>query len=274
MGASTWPVARAGALAVTALLAGCSSETPAYVKLQDSIKSSIVQDDHRPVDSVACTPHVKSVSYGDGIVHLNCHVRLKDESAYDTRATIEARSYQVAGYRFGFDEPGPLDITRARLPRPRVPVPATSAQSLFFARNLRPVVKALAKRFGNDPLILSLALYPGELEAVIETNGEARLVTAHTSGALTVGPATPFEGQRSGITISQLDPRVPQQLARRIAARGGVPISGLDRLIMVLLPHNLAGWDIYPATGVDRFRAHIDGPSLEKISPSGTRPLG
>ena len=52
-------------------------------------------------------------------------------------------------------------------------------------------------------------------------------MTAHNSGALTVGPETSFDGQRSGIEISQLDPAVPQRLARLIAQRGGVPISEL-----------------------------------------------
>jgi hypothetical protein len=261
------------ALAVAALLGGCGGDTPAYVELQNSIKTSILRDDHRPVDSVACTPHVKDVSYSDGIVHLNCLVRFKDESSYTTRATIEARSFQVAGYRFGFDEPGPLDITTAPLPRPAVSVPATRAESLFSARNLRPVVNALAKRFGNDELILALALYPGELEAVFGANGEARLVTVHTSGQITVGPETTFEGQRSGITISQLDPRVPQRLARLIAARYAVPVSQLDRFVTISLPDDVAGWDVYPTAGAGRFRAHLHGGSLERISRTGARGL-
>jgi hypothetical protein len=264
----------AAAAAIAALLAGCATEpTPAYVSLQNSIKQTITTKDRRPVSSVACTPHVNDVSYSDGYVDLNCTVHFADGTSYVTPATIEARSFQVEGWNFSWDGPGPLDITTAPLPRPTTPVAATSGSSLFYARNLRPVVSALAARFGTNQLILALALYPGELEAVVGANGQARPVTAHSSGALTVGPPTNFDGERSGITISPLDPAVPQRLARLIAAHGGVPAGQLDRFVLTF-PGDLAGWDIYPATSGVRFQAHVQGDSLEEVSGSQTRALG
>jgi hypothetical protein len=215
---------------------------------------------------------VKDVSYSDGFVHLNCFVRFPDGTSYSTQATIEARSYQVEGLNFEFDEPGPLDITTAPLPRPSVSVGAASAGSLFYARNLRKVVTSLAARFTANDLILKMALYPGEAIAVIGADGQAQLVTAHNSGTLTVGPQTSFDGQRSGIEISQLDPAVPQRLARLIAKRGRVPISKLDRFVLAL-PGDLADWQIYPSAGQTWFKAHILGDSLKQISPDRTRSL-
>jgi DNA-binding Lrp family transcriptional regulator len=40
------------------------------------------------------------------------------------------------------------------------------------------VIKRLTARSRSRELIVQLALYPGELEAVIEANGEARMVSA------------------------------------------------------------------------------------------------
>lgn len=255
------------------LLAGCSSGTPAYVLLENSIKHSIVTDDQRPVRSVACAPHVQDVSYEDGYVHLNCVVSFTDGSSYSTDATIQARSYQVSGYNFEFDEPGLIDITTAPLPPPKVAASATSSGSLFHANNLQQVVDALKSRFSGNRLILSMALYPGELEAVIGANGEAQLVTAHSSGALTVGPQTQFDGQRSGIEISQLNPRVPEQLVNTIAAHGGLPIKDIDRLVLGSAAGGLAIWKIYPTSGTAHFQAHIQGDSLERVVAARTIPL-
>lgn len=182
--------------------------------------------------SVAYTPRVQEVSYHDGYVNLTCVVSFPGGSSYTTAATIRARSYQVAGYNFQFDEPGPLDITTAPLPRPTLSRSAASA-SLFYDRNLRPVIEELSARFPSNQLILSMAIYPGELEAVIGAGGEGRLVTAHASGALTVGPPTEFEGERSGIEIPQLNPSVPERLVKLIAARGGVPIGGGARHALI-----------------------------------------
>lgn len=43
---------------------------------------------------------------------------------------------------------------------------------------------------------------------MVAKTGQARAVTATYSGALTVGPATSFDGSRNGIGFSQLVPRV------------------------------------------------------------------
>jgi hypothetical protein len=267
----TGTLALCGALAL--LIAGCAGDTPAaYVQLQDSIKQSIVKDDQRPVQSVGCTPRVQDVSYGDGFAHLRCVVSFTNGSSYTTAATIEARAYQVAGYNFEFDEPGPIDITTAPLPQPRVSLGAASAGSLFHAGNLAPVINELSLRFPSKQLVLSMALYPGELEAVIGADGEARLVTAHPSGALTVGPQTQFDGERTGIEISQLDPGVPGRLANTIAAHGGVPVSHLGRFVLGFAGED-AIWRIYPTTGAVRFQAHILGDALERVEGSRTTSL-
>ncbi len=248
-----------------ALLAGCGSGgTPVYQVLQNSIKQTITNDDRRPVSSVSCSPPLQDVSYQQGIVNVTCLVRFKDGTFYSTQASIEARSYQVSGWHFEFDEPGPLDITTAPLPRPGVSIPATSADSLFYTRNLRPAVNALAARFKHQ-LILSLALYPGALEAVVGANGQAQLATAHATGRLTVGPPTTFDGERNGITVSQLKPAVPQHLARLISTRGGVPTSMLDHFLLSF-HGGYAFWDIYTKNGVAEYTSHLLGDSLKQIT--------
>ncbi|MEA2193351.1 MAG: hypothetical protein QOI73_3472 [Solirubrobacteraceae bacterium] len=240
------------------------------------MKSTITKRDHRPVTSVACAPHVHEVGRHHS-ANLMCSVRFEDGSSYEAHAVIWDPSSAIASpagyYRFRWDSPPPVDITRTALPRPAVSVAATGARSLFYARNLRPVVKALTSRFGAHRLILALALYPGELEAVIGAGGEARSVTAGASGTLGVGPRTTFEGSRSGIAITQLDPAVPQRLARLIAARGAAPTGPLDRFVLTFLPGDLAGWNIYPTAGRTRFQARLRGGSLEQISATGRRRL-
>jgi hypothetical protein len=262
------------AVAVSPALAGCSSSDEAYVDLEGVMKSAITKRDHRPVTSVACTPHVHEVGRHRS-ANLMCLVRFEDGSSYEAHAVIYDPSSSVASpagyYRFRWDSPPPVDITRTALPRPAVSVAAT-ARSLFYARNLRPVVKALASRFGAKRLILALALYPGELEAVIGAGGEAQSVTAGASGTLRVGPRSTFEGPRDGIDIAQLDPAVPERLARLIAERGAVPTGHLDRFVLTFLGGDLAGWNIYPTAGATRFQARLRGGSLRQISATGDNP--
>ena len=210
--------------------------------------------------------------YHDGYVHLTCVVSSTDRSSYTTDATIEARAFRVAGYNFEFDEPGPLDITTAPLPQPTVKASATGSGSLFYASNLQQVVDVLKSRFSGNQLILSMALYPGELEAVIGADGEARLVTAHPSGALTIGPPTRFEGVRSGIEISQLNARVPERLAAAIAAHGCVPTGEIARFVLGTAGGD-AIWKVYRASGSVRFQAHIMGDALKRISGGRTTRL-
>jgi hypothetical protein len=254
------------------LLAGCSGDTDVTTVLGNSIKSTIEKDDQRQVSSVDCTPHRSDVSYSDGIVHVNCTVTFADGTTWSTPASIEARSFQVTGWNFNFDDPGPVDITTAPLPQPNVSVAANSPGSLFFARNLRPVYRALKARLGTTQLVLQMAIYPSEVLAVVGANGQARLITAHPSGAMTLGPETSFDGDRSGIDETQLDAGVPQQLAREIAGRGGVPVSGLDRYVLASHGGD-AYWEIYPKTGTDWFQAHVLGDSLVRVTPEGKQPL-
>jgi len=270
---------RAAPLAVAAMLlavtcAGCGGSQPAYAGLQSSIDSTLTKQEHLSVSSVACTPHVSDVSYGDGFVNESCVVRFANGSSYTTPATIEARSFQVTGYNYTWEDPPDGEAGAATvLPGPASSVGPTDPRSLFVARNLSRVVSALARRFDASQLILSLDLYPGGLEAVIGANGTSQLVTAGPSGPLAVGHLTAFSGDRTGITISQLDPTVPEQLARLIAAHGGVPTAELRRFELISLPGNLAGWNISVTSGQTRFQAHLQGDALEEITPTGTRSL-
>jgi hypothetical protein len=67
---------------------GCLPNTDAYVSLQDTMKSHITKNDHRPVESVSCTPHVTGVTRG-GTAHLRCFVVFKDGSSYTANAVIQ-----------------------------------------------------------------------------------------------------------------------------------------------------------------------------------------
>jgi hypothetical protein len=257
------------------VLAGCAtSETPSYVMLQRSISSTLdKQEAQRPVNSVACSPHVQKVEYSEGIVNLHCVVDFKDGSSYSTPATIEARAFGVAGENYTWEEPPPRDIVKAPLPQPTAPIPATSVHSLFRARNLKHAVAAVAGRFSSKQLILSMALYPSALEAVVGASGEARMVTVSASGTVKLGPVGTFEGAASGIEIAEVDPTVPERLARLISTRGGVPTSELDRFVLAFFLHELDGWDIYATSGQAHFQALLNGEALKQISSSGTRSL-
>ncbi len=104
-------------------------------------------------------------------------------------------------------------------------------------------------------------------------NGSARLYTAHSGGGITVGPPTSFSGERSGIEVSQLDPAVPERLARRIASRAHVSTAKLARFELAA-EGELEDWEIYATDGSDRFRAHIEGDALSRVSASGvSRPV-
>ncbi|MFC1408048.1 hypothetical protein ACEZCY_01990 [Streptacidiphilus sp. N1-12] len=83
----------AGLLALTAVVAGgavgCgSSSTDAYVELQNAMTSHMTDTDHRPVASVACTPHVHDTMRG-ATAHLRCQVVFKDGTSYTADAEIQ-----------------------------------------------------------------------------------------------------------------------------------------------------------------------------------------
>jgi hypothetical protein len=134
------------------------------------------------------------------------------------------------------------------------------------ARNLAPVVRRLTARFGGGDLIIQMALYPGELKAVIGADGSARAVSVTYSGKLTVGPPVSFYGSRSGIDFSQLVPGVIQDLTGQIMAREGVPLARIERFVLTSLPGDNAGWNIYLTSGTTRFQALVLGDHLVRIS--------
>jgi hypothetical protein len=70
------------------LLAGCVSHEADYQLLQDAMKDHITNVDHRPVDSVACTPHVDGTVRGE-TARLRCLVRFHNGTSYTANAIIQ-----------------------------------------------------------------------------------------------------------------------------------------------------------------------------------------
>ncbi len=255
-------------------VSSCGSDPgAAYLETQNSIQSTLASE-HMPVRSVTCTPQVGNLAWTDPPAHLRCIVRFKNGAAYTTPATVQPVVDQPDALTWNGPPPGlgAIDITSAPLPSPSASVASTSAGSLFYARNLRPVVAALDSRFAGQSIV-QLALYPGELESVIANgDNQARLVTAGTGGKLTVGPASSFSGSRNAIFPSQLKPAVPERLASLISLRGGVAMARLARFVLYFTGQN-AGWNIYPVSGATRFQSLLMGDSLKALSRAGVRPL-
>ena len=275
----------AAGLSLTLLATGCSSigkaidnankAAAASTDLQNFIKDQLTTKFGRPVRSVTCTPYTDEVVEGD-TANLTCVVVFSDGTSYTTPASITDpySSMNVGTEHFSFHNPPDIDITTAPLPSPAVTLAATSRGSLLLARNLAPVVKKLLARFGRQDLILQMAIYPGELEAVIGSNGEARAVSATYSGALTVGDLASFSGSRNGIGFSQLVPGVIQQLTKLITTKGKVPLASIARFVLTnSLPGGNSGWTIYLTSGNTRFRALVLGDDPQVITPGGTRAL-
>jgi hypothetical protein len=181
----------------------------------------------------------------------------------------------IATESFSFNDPPAIDVTTAPLPRPDVTLAATSPDSLLLAANLAPVLSKLTARFGRQDLIVQLAIYPGEVEAVIAgNNGEARAVTATYTGALTTGSLAAFEGPRNGIAFSQLVPGAIQRLTELIATKGKVRLDRISRFVLTnSLPGGNSGWTIYLTSGSTRFQALVLGDDPQIITPSGTHAL-
>jgi hypothetical protein len=269
-----------------ALLGGCSSlkksidrinqSQEAYSELQGFIHDQLTSKFHRSVRSVSCTPHVDQVE-NDSSSNMTCVVRFTNGTSYSTQGTVTNTSTDPdfgASYSYSFYDPPGVDITTAPLPNPTVTLTAASPASLFAAHNLAPVIKRMTARFGSHELIVQLALYPGELQAVVAANGEARLVSATYSGSLKVGPQASFSGSRSGIESSQLVPGVIQHLTKLIVAKGKVPLADIDRFVLTnSLPHGDSGWNIFVKSGTTRFRSLVLGDQLVMITLHGVRVL-
>jgi hypothetical protein len=267
-----------GAATLAALcltVAGCGGSDPreAYLETQSSIQTTLASE-HLPVSSVTCTPRAGQLAWTDRPAHLHCTVRFKSGASYTTPATVQPVVDQPDALTWSGPPSGigQIDITKAPLPSPSSSLAATSAQSLFDSRNLRPVLAALDNRFAGQAII-QLVLYPGELEAVIATaNGEARLVTANAAGKLVVGPPSGFNGSRDSIYLSQLNASVPERLANAISLHGGVSTARLARFVLYFTGQN-AGWNIYPLSSEIRFQSLLMGDSLKAITASGVRRL-
>lgn len=262
----------ASACALCFSLAACSDPGEAYLELQSSIQGTLTREG-LSVSWVACKPHVGQLAWSDPPAHLTCFIRFKDGSSYATPATVQPVVDQPDMLTWNGPPAGmgQIDITRAPLPVPSLSVAATSPTSLFYRRNLSPIVQALAKRFRGQSIV-QLAIYPGELEAVIANEGEARLVTAGAGGQLGVSSPSAFSGPRKSIFTEQLRASVPELLAHRISQADGVSTTRLARFVLRLGREN-ARWEIYALAGSTRFEALLDGEGLEAISASGRRPL-
>jgi hypothetical protein len=224
------------------------------------------------VQSVACTPHVQDVSYHDGYVHLTCVVSSTDRSSYTTDATIEACAFQVAGYNFEFDEPGPLDITTAPLPQPTVKASATGSGSLFYASNLQQVVDVLKSRFSGNQLILSMALYPGRARSRDRRRRRGAAGDRPPVRGADHRPADAIRRRAQRDRDLAAERAVPERLAAAIAAHGGVPTGEIARFVLGTAGGD-AIWKVYRASGSVRFQAHIMADALKRISGGRTTRL-
>lgn len=247
-----------------------------YSDLQGFIRDQLTTKFDRSVRSVSCTPHVDQVLPGDS-ADLTCAVVFTDGTSYTTPATITDPSTDpdIATESFSFNDPPPIDITTAPLPSPTVALAATSPDSLLLARNLTPVLSKLTARIGRRGLIVQMAIYPGEIEAVIAGgNGEARAITATYTGALAAGTPAAFEGPRNGIDFSQLVPGAIQRLTELITTKGKVRLANISRFVLAnSLPGDNAGWTIYLTSGSTRFQALVLGNDPQIMTPSGTHAL-
>jgi len=243
-------------LVLVVLLGGCGSlkksidrinrSQEAYYLLQGFIHDQLTSKFHRSVRSVSCTPHVDQVE-DNSSSNMNCVVRFTNGTSYTTQGTVTSTSQDPdfgAYYSYSFYDPPGVDITTAPLPGPTVRLSAANPASLFAANNLAAVIRQLTGRFGRD-LIVQMALYPGELVAVIAANGQARAVSATYAGTVKVGPSVSFNGPRSGIDFAQLVPGVIQHLTKLIVAKGGVPLAEINRFVLTnSLPGQNSGWNI------------------------------
>jgi len=265
-----------GCSGVRKAIDNANASAAAYSDLQGFIRDQLTTKFSRSVRSVSCSPHVDQVLPGD-TANLTCAVVFSDGTSYSTPATITDPSTDpdIATESFSFSDPPAIDITTAPLPSPAVALAATSPDSLLLAGNLASVLGKLTARFGTQDLIVQMAIYPGEIEAVIAgSNGEARAVTATYTGALTVGPLTAFEGPRNGIDFSQVVPGAIQRLTELITTKGKVRLASISRFALTnSLPGGNSGWTIYLTSGSTRFRALVLGGDPQVITPSGPRDL-
>jgi len=279
-----WAGAGAVSLMLIVLLGGCglshikktidkiNRENSATGSLESFIQDELTTKFHRSVRSVTCTPYVDEVLQQD-TAHMTCVVKFTDGTSYTTPGTVYDPSTDpdYSTYNYSFDDPPGVDITTAPLPGAILNIPATSPHSLFTARNLTPVISTLISRFGSKDLIIQMAIYPGEVEAVIAANGgKAWLATATYYNTLKVGPQTSFSGSRSGIAFSQLKPAVIQRLTGDITSKGKTPLAEISRFVLTnSLPSQNSGWNIYLTKGSTRFQALVLGQHLVKFTPAG-----
>jgi hypothetical protein len=293
------------------MVAGCGGTTAAYQELQSAIRTHITEQDHRPVDSVGCVPHVKG-TVREETAHLRCLVLFKDGTSYTANAEIINENSGGAHNlpdRYVWDAPpatgsattsspgsassgagattatapastaaDAADVTRVLPPRPAgvfAGLKASSSRSLFRAANLAPMLRALTRRYGGDVAVVQAAIYPGELDLVVAKPSGALVVRADIAGRVDAGSNHPFAGTRDAVDLAQIKPSVPQSLVTRIAHHGGVPLASIDRMVLDTTAFgNLAGWRISPHTGPVYFRALLTGDGLERHSPSGKRDIG
>jgi hypothetical protein len=90
-----WPLrlrVLAAVVSVVVAVAACGPNSDAYFALQNAMKSHITTKDHRPVESVSCTPHIHD-TVREETAHLRCLVRFEDGSSYTANAIIQNENF-------------------------------------------------------------------------------------------------------------------------------------------------------------------------------------
>jgi hypothetical protein len=161
-------------------------------------------------------------------------------------------------------------------PRPRdaAAVGPSSPRSLFRAQNLTVALAALRGALRANADLSAFDLYPSEADAIVADAGARRIVRVDVDGDVRQGRREDFSGSLQVIYLWQIQPGVPQSLARQIARRGRVPTRRLDRMVVdTTQAGNLAGWTIYPRESTRRFTALLTGGALAEEGPDGRKPL-
>jgi hypothetical protein len=199
-----------------------------------------------------------------------------DQQAQEKRkAIVQART----GHEVGRPAtPNSAETTLGSVPpRPRHAnrLSPVSPRSLFRAENFSVTLDVARHALGTRADVSAFALYPGEADFIVVHDDGRQLVRIDDDGDLVQGKLQPFSGSLSVIYLWQLEPQVPQRLARQIAVRAHVPTRRLDRFVMDADLHDSnAGWNIYQRFSPVRFQALLTGGDLQEVGPNGTRPLG
>ena len=127
---------------------------------------------------------------------------------------------------------------------------------------------------GANADLSAFDLYPSEADAIVADAGTRRIVRVDVDGDVRQGRREDLSGSLQVVYLWQIQPGVPQSLARQIARRGGVSTRRMDRMVVdTTQAGNLAGWTIYPRESTRRFTALLIGGALAEEGSDGRKPL-